>query len=226
MTRTELADETTETLVRRCLNGDQRAWNALVDRNARRVHYVALRHGLSQAEAEDVAQEVFLTLAQSLHRIDDPEKLSSWLVTTTRRMCWRAVQKRRREAPIEQADLSEDPASATARPMFATMPSVGELDEAWHRQDVLASAMASLNQRCRDLITLLFLDEGEPSYDEISARAGIPKGSIGPTRIRCLQQLRTFLGSLGIDAATAGAGSLPSDPSQTARSSHPGGGQS
>jgi DNA-directed RNA polymerase specialized sigma24 family protein len=57
--------------------------------------------------------------------------------------------------------------------------------------------MQLLNARCRRLLTLLFLDPDEPSYEEISAQLGIPKGSIGPTRNRCLQQLRLALEGLG-----------------------------
>ena len=70
----------------------------------------------------------------------------------------------------------------------------------WHRQAALADALRKLAPRCRDLLTLVFLDATEPSYDEIAAQLGLPKGSIGPTRNRCLEQLRSLLSGLGFDA--------------------------
>ena len=69
----------------------------------------------------------------------------------------------------------------------------------WHRQAALADAMRKLAPRCRDLLILVFLDTAEPSYDEIAARLGMPKGSIGPTRNRCLEQLRALLAGMGFD---------------------------
>jgi DNA-directed RNA polymerase specialized sigma24 family protein len=74
---------------------------------------------------------------------------------------------------------------------------MAELLEGWHRQEVLAAGFARLGERCRTLLTLIFLDQEEPSYDDVSAQLGIPKGSIGPTRNRCLQQLRSLLEGLG-----------------------------
>lgn len=194
---------TASELVRRCLHGESGAWAALIDQYARLVRAVALRHGLSATEVDDVAQEVFLSLAQALHTIDEPERLPAWLMTTTRRLCWRVVQKRRREHPAEGADLSEDDADAGGRPLFPAMPGMDAIADEWHRQEYLARSMRALGDRCRSLITLLFLDSDEPSYDEIAARTGIPKGSIGPTRIRCLEQLRSILEGLGYTQSDA-----------------------
>jgi RNA polymerase sigma factor (sigma-70 family) len=192
-------DPSTADLVRRCLRGERGAWDALVDRYVRLVYAVGVRHGLAHAEAEDVAQEVFLALAQSLHTIEEPERLPSWLMTTTRRLCWRTLQKERREQPIEAADLGNDEPVARAQPLIATLPSIEEMTTEWQRQEVLAAGLARLGERCRALLTQLFLDESEPSYDAISQATGLPKGSIGPTRIRCLQQLRSILEGLGFD---------------------------
>ena len=186
------------TLVERCLRGDEKAWRALVDRYARLVHSVPVRHGLNPVEVDDIGQEVFMALAQNLHRIDDPERLPAWLLTTARRASWRLIHKRKREQPGARMDVSELEPSASARRIGAGMPSMGELFTAWERQELLAQAMTSLRERCRALLSLIFLDPMEPSYDEISAQIGIKKGSIGPTRNRCLAQLRTIL--VGLDA--------------------------
>ena len=193
-----LPHSTTE-LVRRCLGGDQPAWQQLVDRYARLVYSCGVRHGLSAPETEELAQEVFTTLAQTLHTIADPERLPGWLMTSARRLAWRLVQKRRREFPVEAADLGESDDHASLQPLFTSMPTMDELANEWHRQDLLGAGMARLGERCRDLLGLLFLAEAEPSYAEISARLGIATGGIGPTRTRCLQQLRSILEGLGFE---------------------------
>jgi RNA polymerase sigma factor (sigma-70 family) len=186
----------TTSLVHRCLRGDAAAWSLLIERYARLVHAIPVRHGLSPQEVDDVGQDVFLALAQNLHTIEDPERLPGWLVTTARRMTWRAIQRRRAEEPLDDGGL-DDPAAAT--PLIAPAPTASDLLETWHRQEMLAKAMERLQPRCHQLLMLLFLADAEPSYDEISAQIGIPKGSIGPTRNRCLQQLRSILEGLSID---------------------------
>ncbi|MCC6166848.1 MAG: sigma-70 family RNA polymerase sigma factor [Caldilineaceae bacterium] len=188
---------TTSTLVRRCLQGSAEAWRDLVERYSRLVHAVPARYGLSSAEVDDVGQEVFLALAQNLHRIEDPERLPGWLVTTARRMTWRIVQQRKRESPGAEADLMDGETLAAEPVTVVRVPSMHDLLMGWERQRVLAVGMERLGDRCRDLLTLLFLDLSEPSYDSISVQLGLPKGSIGPTRNRCLEQLRSILEGLG-----------------------------
>src|SRR3954469_18216742 len=91
-------------LLQRCRAGDSVAWQVIVRRYGRLVHSVPVRYGLSRNEAEDIGQEVFLALAQQLERIEDPERLGGWLLTTARRMSWRQIQQRRQEQPDAVAD--------------------------------------------------------------------------------------------------------------------------
>jgi RNA polymerase sigma factor (sigma-70 family) len=163
------------------------------------VRTIAFRHGLSADEVDDVTQDAFLSLAKNLHTIEDPERLPSWLMTTTRRMCWKAVQKRKREHLPEGGDLADANLEGRIQPLYAPLPTMDELASEWRRQEALGAALARLGERCRSLITMLFLDADEPSYDDVSRTTGIPKGSIGPTRIRCLQQLRSILEGLGLE---------------------------
>src|SRR5215203_6099204 len=86
-------------LLLRCRSGDSNAWQLIVRRYGRLVHSVPIRYGLNRSEAEDIGQEVFLALAQQLERIEEPERLGSWLLTTARRICWRVMQQRRQEQP-------------------------------------------------------------------------------------------------------------------------------
>lgn len=199
---------TNEQLIIRCRRGDERAWNQLVTRYARLVHSIPVRYGLTPAEIDDVGQEVFLALAQGLATIDDPESLPAWLMTTARRYSWRIIQKRKRENPLAGRDLADaelnsgehtgnNSGERIVQHYGRQVPSMGELLDGWQRQEMLSSGLARMGDRCRHLLTMVFLDPNEPSYDDISTELGIPKGSIGPTRNRCLQQLRTILEGLG-----------------------------
>lgn len=190
------AEPATTALVQRCLQGDQQAWNMLIARYARLVHSVPVRHGLAPHEVDDVGQETFLALAQSLHTVEDPERLPGWLVTTARRYTWRTIQRRRGETPLEDADSGEE-SDITSYQLVSPLPSPSDLVDGWGRQEALNTALRHIGERCRDLLTLVFLDASEPGYDEIASQLGMPKGSIGPTRNRCLQQLRSILRGLG-----------------------------
>jgi RNA polymerase sigma factor (sigma-70 family) len=180
-------------LVADCLIGRADAWSELVQRYARLVHSISMRYGLSTVEVDDVAQDVFLALAKNLHRIDDPDRLPGWFATTTRRLTWRVLQKRRQEQPGEMLEVNEEMAVVGGQ----RQPSMAELLERWEQQEFLTRALVHLGERCRVLLYLIFLDVGEPTYEEISERLAIPKGSIGPTRNRCLAQLRQILSELG-----------------------------
>lgn len=184
-------------LIQRALRGDARAWEQLVDRYARLVYSVPARYRLPPTEADDIFQDAFLALAQHLHEIQDPERLPAWLITTTRRLVWRALERRRLEQPLEAEDLTDGSFSALVERSLSPMPTVQELIDGWQRQEALEQGLRWLNERCRSLLTLLFLEPAEPSYDEISERLGIAKGSIGPTRNRCLEQLRLALEGMG-----------------------------
>jgi len=192
-------------LIRRCRQGDAQAWQRLIQQYGRLVHSIPVRYGLSPTEVDDVGQEVFLALAQGLDQIEDPEGLPAWLITTARRHSWRALQKHKHEQPLLGAELTDIELSAgehrlatveRPRPFGSSVPSMEELLEGWQYQEFLAQGMAKLGGRCRELLTMIFLDPSEPSYELISEKLNIPKGSIGPTRNRCLQKLRQILEGL------------------------------
>lgn len=193
-------EPSTTMLVRSCTHGDAGAWAMLVKRFARLVHAVPVRHGLTPQEVDDVGQEVFLALAQNLGEIDDPERLPGWLVTTARRATWRALNRRRQEQSLDDHAQDENDDNPVAA-LVSSAPTPDDLLVVWGRQEALAQGMERLQTRCRELLSLLFLDASEPGYDEISAQLGLPKGSIGPTRIRCLQQLRAIMQGLGVATA-------------------------
>lgn len=163
--------------------GDQRAWDAIVDRYGGLVWAVARSHRLDRADAGDVAQTVWLRLVENLGRIRDPDRLAGWLATTARHECLRLLRRSGREAPHS----SESPDEATPpedSPEWQVLAS--------ERRRVVAAAVAGLTPRCRDLLRILSASP-DLSYAEVSAALGMPVGSIGPTRARCLEHLRRRL---------------------------------
>lgn len=172
-----------ERLVEDALDGDQGAWNAIVDRYAPIVWSVCRQFRLSDADAADVSQTVWLRTVERLSTLREPAALPGWLSTVTRRECLHvASDARRRPWPLETEthDVPADP--------DATAPDAELL--AAEQRAMLQEAFAGLSQRCRELLALIFQDPRP--YHEISSRLGMPTGSIGPTRSRCLDRLRSM----------------------------------
>ena len=175
-------------LVARCRAGDGRAWEALVKRYQRLVYTVVGRVGLDAHAAADVFQTVFTRLVQHLPRLSQPEKLQAWVVTTAkreallaRRIGLRTVSTTRQDDEAE-FDLPDDAPLAE--------DALAELQQL----DLLRHGLDRLDERCRELLLLLFRDEDDKlPYDEVGRRLGMPQGSIGPTRSRCLDKLRRLV---------------------------------
>ena len=168
-------------LVTRARNGDQQAWNGLVERYAPLIWSICWQYRLDRTDAEDVSQRVWLQFVSHLGAIRDPAALPGWLVTTTRRECGRVVRALhgpRAAGPLLDESIADKQTGAADQ----------ELLEA-ERQTALREAFACLSPSRQQLMTILMEDPPVP-YTEISARLGIPVGSIGPTRRRCLEQIR------------------------------------
>ena len=169
-------------LVQRAVDGDEAAWAAIVDRYATLIWSVCRRFGLPQADADDVAQAVWLRLLEHLPGLREPAALPGWLVTTTRRECLRHAQKAQgrssHEAPLYDEILSQS--------------ALVDLDDGLlqaERFAALRAAFTALGGKCRRLLNLLLRDP-TPAYAEISVELDMPVGSIGPIRARCLESLR------------------------------------
>jgi RNA polymerase sigma factor (sigma-70 family) len=169
-------------LVTRARNGDTRAWHALVERYAPLIWSICRRYRLGDADAQDVSQDIWLHLVRHLDTLRVPAALPGWLATTTRRECDRKVRAAagsHATGYLLDADILPDTRAATADQ---------ELLEA-ERHAALREALAALPPSGRQLIAMLTADPPVP-YTEIGARLGIPVGSIGPTRRRCLDKIR------------------------------------
>jgi len=193
-------------LVRRAAAGDRQAWEALVERFAPLVWSICRRLGLARADAEDAGQQVWLRLLEHLAELREPAALPGWLVTTTRRECLRVLRGRR-----QQADLAYMAGAGDLDVAFdEELTSVEEPLLAAEREVALRDAFRQLRPECRQLLELLTHDP-PVRYREISERLGIAIGSIGPTRGRCLDALRSSpaLAALidpGADNAEGGEG--------------------
>jgi RNA polymerase sigma factor (sigma-70 family) len=167
-------------LVRAAGDGDQRAWEGLVDRFSGLVWSVARAHGLSRADAADVSQTAWLRLVEHLHRLRDPERVGTWLASTARHEALRILRRDRRQVPVGDHELEGSGPEAES-------PEARAL--AVERSDLLWRAFAELPQRCQQLLRVLMADP-PPSYQQVAVALDMPIGSIGPTRGRCLDRLR------------------------------------
>ena len=168
-------------LVARARNGDQRAWDALVERYAPLIWSICRDYRLSHADVEDVGQRIWLQFVTHLDAIRDPAALPGWLATTTRRECSRVVRAARGSRVAGQLldDSIPDRQARTAEQELL----------AAERYAALLEACTCLSPSRQQLMAMLIEDPPVP-YTEISARLGIPVSSIGPTRGRCLDQIR------------------------------------
>jgi RNA polymerase sigma factor (sigma-70 family) len=177
-------------LIARCRAGDAPAWEALVKRYQRPVYALVRRTGLDEAAAADVLQTVFLRLLQHLPRIAEPERLHAWIATTAKREAWlhARLQQRHVSTSVTEPDSSfaddgESPAG------IDEAPGPDEMVSQWQQLTRVHLALERLDVPCRRLLEALF-GADEARYEEVARRLGLPIGSIGPMRARCLAKLR------------------------------------
>jgi RNA polymerase sigma factor (sigma-70 family) len=173
-------------LVRACLEGDEAAWAALLEKYRRLIYSIPVKYGLSRDEATDVFQEVCLELLSELPRLRNPRALPKWLMQVTSHKCLRLKRRHERAGRI---DISDDRLTQVAD----SEPASDQLLLEVEREQALRDAVAALPPRCRDLIRMLFLEASPRPYLEIAGVLKLASGSIGFIRGRCLQRLRTLL---------------------------------
>jgi RNA polymerase sigma factor (sigma-70 family) len=180
-------------LVRLAAGGDEAAWAGLVRRFSGLVWSVARAHGLGGVDAEEVFQTTWLRLTEHVGRLKEPDRVGAWLATTARHESLKTIRAGQRTFPtgdLEVLDRGDDTTPEVL--MLASEDAVAEstrLRRAW-------SAYQRLPIRCRELLRVLIATPPLP-YVEIAAMFGIAVGSIGPTRARCLRQLRKLLAEPG-----------------------------
>lgn len=169
-------------LLNAAAHGDHNAWNQLVDRYGRLVWAVIRSFGLDHAAAADVSQTVWLRLVEHCNDIRDPQRLPGWLATTARREAIRVLRGQRRQQPSEVVLDAADRSSPLTDEML--------LDDETSRE--VFAAFQHLSPACQQLLRLLTA-EPRLDYAAIGQVIGRPVGSIGPTRGRCIANLRRLL---------------------------------
>ncbi len=174
-------------LVKACREGDSEAWDVFLRRYGRLIWSIALRAGARESEAEEVFQRSWVAIVEGIGRVDRPERLHSWVAGVARNQTWRLFDEQRRFRRLSSLEAGR---------VEGHEPEV----EASQEQDLLAEeagdsileALTGLDDRCRELLTFLFLEDPPLDYREISSRTGLAVGSIGPIRNRCLERLRSI----------------------------------
>jgi RNA polymerase sigma factor (sigma-70 family) len=169
--------------------GDQEAWNVITDRFTNLLWAVARSYRLSHDDAGDVVQNTWLRLLENLTTIHKPEALPGWLATTARREALGVLRRRGRDVLARNDDLTTDVVDPLAEDLDTALLEDERDAELW-------ACFGQLSERCQHLLRALMAVD-RPVYAEVAEAFDMPIGSIGPTRMRCLEQLRRVMAESG-----------------------------
>ena len=184
MDSTGVADLDATRLMRRAANGDPWGWQGLVEKYGRLIWSITRDFKLVESDAADVFQTTWMRLIEHIDRIEHADRVGSWLAATARNECLRSLAVRKRLVLAHEDDSFDDPARHE--------PEIDEALLAAERAAGVREAITQLPWRWQRLMEMLMADP-PASYAEISDELGLPVGSIGPTRGRCLARLRVLL---------------------------------
>jgi RNA polymerase sigma factor (sigma-70 family) len=166
-------------------DGDRQALHTLVDTVTPVLWHVARSCGLSQQNAEDTVQTTWLRLVEHASGIESPQAVLGWLCTTTKREAWRVQRIARTVDPVDPVDTSLEPDDQTAHDPAHVAAMNDEARRLWQH-------FVTLNPKCQQILRVVCMG-GAPDYASLAEAMGVPIGSIGPTRGRCLATLRRAL---------------------------------
>ena len=175
-------------LIRACLNGDDRAWSALLEKYKNLIYSIPLKYGFGRDDAADIFQVVSLELFSELPRLRKHSAFRSWLITVT---AHESLKWKRRTQRRAEDELTEERAE-----QLEIEPS-NDLIEEVQREQALREAFAELPPRCQEMITLLFYRDPPLPYRDVAQKLGLATGSIGFIRGRCLRRLQRLLEARG-----------------------------
>ena len=176
-------------LISDCRRGDQNAWDELVTRYQRLIFTIPRRAGLTDEQAADVFQEVFLTLFEKLDSIEQPDKIRSWIVTTAKFKTWGVVRASKGLYSPESEEEMESEMTNLADKSPLADDALIELEQ----QHLIRTALNGLEERCRKILSMLYLSGEAASYAEVAEEIGVGETSISPLRSRCLKKLEKLL---------------------------------
>jgi RNA polymerase sigma factor (sigma-70 family) len=175
-------------LVAECVKGDEEAWSVLVEKYKRLIYSIPVKYGFSPDEATDIFQAVCLELLSELPKLRKPEALPKWIIQVTSHKCFHGKKEKQRTDTVDSNDDAFDRSTPARAEQI--------LQEAEDEQK-LRQVIATLPERCRELIRMLFFDEPARPYEQVARTLGIATGSIGFIRQRCLEKLRKSLAEAG-----------------------------
>lgn len=176
-------------LIGRCLDGDEESWENLVEAVTPVIFSVCQKMRQSQEESVDIFGQVCYLLLENLSQLKSPEKFLSYTASIARHQVLATVRRGKLLQTYQDNEQREE--------QHVSEPGPDELVEESERREILIAALLRLPPRESKLMWRLFLDESEPSYEEISRELDIPVASIGPTRARCLAKLTRWLKKTG-----------------------------
>lgn len=174
---------TDESLIQGCLQGDEEASSALIDRYANLIYSIPIKLGMYR-EAPDIFQSVCVELLSNLSQLRDYQALPKWLIQTCYRKCLRQQQLVNRQVELE-------PAFAESQPDMGLLPE--QILVQLEQEQLLRNAMEEMPSRCRQMVHMLFFEVPARPYDEVAKELGLATGSIGFIRGRCLARLKRYL---------------------------------
>ena len=165
------APDSIDTLIQRCLAGEQTAWEQIVRQHWRKVFNIAYKFTGKHDEAEDLTQDVFLKIFKSLNTFDRRANFQTWLVSVSRNLCidhYRSVRK-------ERETIDRDVDAGELSPVAQTVSPVAALEHR-DRVDLLRKALDQLPPTLRSAV--LLRDIQELSYQEIADKLNLPEGTV------------------------------------------------
>ena len=203
--------DTTETLIQRCVQGDQSAWDLIVTQYWRKVFNVAYKFVGKHDEAEDLTQDIFLKIFKSIGTFDRRANFQTWLISVSRNLCidhYRSVRK-------ERQTISRD-VDATDLPVISHDQNPIEALEQRDRVALLRQALAALPATLRTAV--LMRDLQELSYQEIADALSLPEGTVKSRINRGRTELARQINKLrGKDYSPSGPEPKGSDSNRRSR---------
>jgi RNA polymerase sigma factor (sigma-70 family) len=188
---TAIRDWSDERLVKECLNGNEEAWAALIQKYKRLIYSIPFKYGASQDDSADIFQGVCLELFSELSNLRKVESLRSWIITVT---VHKSFHWKKQQRPMDvEIDGMESDTNEPVEPGEAIPEVLADLEQ----QQIVREAIAKLPKRCAELVKLLFYEHPPLPYAEVASKLGLATGSIGFIRGRCLTKLQKILVETG-----------------------------
>jgi RNA polymerase sigma factor (sigma-70 family) len=179
-----------ECLVQACIQGDQRAWEELIDKYKRLIFSIPMiTCGARPEDAADVFQAVCMEVLHSLSQLKDARALRAWLITVSLRQSYYWKKKQAKHLELD----AMEPSTLEEISLMLPADRLAQLEQ----EQIVREVVAKLSPRQQELVRLLFFEQPPVPYADVARRLGLATGSIGLIRARCLEKLRETLMASG-----------------------------